>query len=425
MSPVFILLFLTVVWSSNAPLAKQEDVFKKEACPAFLMFFNTAYQAGATVELPCRCKPEEVQSVVWFFREHHSSSESTRTLTDNNGNKLMDSTQISHSADLRSRFSIRLFSLLIFRTATGDSGLYICGSSKGDYFYAYDLDIQEVQELSFTSRLTAESKSNRMKHVIGQRSAHLSHQIYTAFRPWSRCDRCGVRGEQIRVGLCYVHSRFLHVRYTRLNHTVTSCGSGAVPEAFSYLKQKRLGARLEVRDCHVTCATEAPSTTKGDKMIKFVGDSSDSEKTEEMVVSYLNHPADQILTIGCPKARPYMAVAWDRESEPIYRSKSLGGGNSGFSSPRIRIDAGHHLVFTPAQPIDSGVYYCWLRGRRVAEIKLLVYSHFGRRMSISSHPELPLALLMILKSYGVMTAVFCLLLFFRIGIKHLRRRSSR
>ncbi|XP_077371486.1 Ig-like V-type domain-containing protein FAM187A [Festucalex cinctus] len=425
MSPVFILFFLTEAWSDKAPLIKQ-DVLAKQACPAFLMFFNTAYQAGATVELPCFCKPEEVQSVVWFFRDNHSISDDTRALTDYNGNKLVDSTRIPHSADLRSRFSIRLFSLLIFRTAVADSGIYICGSSEGDYFYAYDLDIQEVQELSFTSRRT-ESKSNTKKDVNGQRSDHLLYQVFTTFRPWSQCDRCGVRGEQVRVGLCYVRSRFLHVRYTRLNDTVASCGSGAVPEAFSYLKQNKLGARLEVRDCQVACAagaTEASSNSKGDK-IKFVGDSSDSKKTEEMQVSYLNHPAEQILTIGCPKAKPYMAVAWDRGSEPIYRSQSLGGGKSGVATPRIHIDAGHHLVFTPARLDDSGIYYCWRKGRRVAEINLLVYPNFGQRMPVMSNPELTQALQIILKSYGVMTAVFCLLLFLRTCIKHLRRRSSR
>lgn len=91
--------------------------------------------------------------MVWFFRKHQSDSEETRALTDDNGNKLLESNQITHSGDLRSRFTIRLFSLMIFRTAVDDSGIYICGSAKGDYFYAYDLDIQEVQELSFTSRL--------------------------------------------------------------------------------------------------------------------------------------------------------------------------------------------------------------------------------------------------------------------------------
>ncbi|XP_061647174.1 Ig-like V-type domain-containing protein FAM187A isoform X2 [Phyllopteryx taeniolatus] len=410
----------TRAWSYEAPKEKQ-DVFAKKACPAFLLFFNTAYQAGATVELPCHCKPEEIQSVVWFFRKHQSNSEETRALTDYHGNKLLDSNRIPHSADLRSRFSIRLFSLLIFRTAVDDSGVYICGSAQGDYFYAYDLDIQEVQKLSFTSRLTPESKSNSMEDVKGQISGQLLYQVFTTFRPWSRCDRCGMQGEQVRVGLCYVRSRFLHVRYRRVNHTVASCGSGAVPQAFSHLKQSRAGARLEVRSCHVTCPTEAPPPSKLDKFMAFVGHSSDSMKTQEIQVSYLNHPADQILTLGCPGARPYMAVAWDRGSEPIYRSQSLVGQDASIMSPRLQIDAGHHLVFTPAQLQDSGVYYCWLKGRRVAEIHLLVYPHFRPGMFFTSHPDLPLALEIVLKSYAAMTAVFCLLLLLRVCIRQLRR----
>uniref|UniRef100_A0A3Q2XTQ6 Family with sequence similarity 187 member A n=1 Tax=Hippocampus comes TaxID=109280 RepID=A0A3Q2XTQ6_HIPCM len=364
-----------VAWSYEAPKDKQ-DVFAKKACPAFLIFFNTAYQAGATVELPCHCKPEVVQSVVWFFRKHQSDSEETRALSDYNGNKLLESNQITHSGDLRSRFTIRLFSLLIFRTAVDDSGIYICGSAKGDYFYAYDLDIQEV--------------ALGEKYTLSDSGSSLSLPVFTAFRPWSRCDRCGMQGEQVRVGLCYVRSRFLHVRYTRLNRTVVSCGSGAVPQAF---------------------------TVHTLTLLQFVFSlccSSDSMTKQVMQVSYLNHPADHILTLGCPEARPYMAVAWDRGSKPIYRSQSLVDGNAGVMSRRIHIDAGHHLVFTPAQREDSGVYYCWLRGRRVAEINLLVYPHFKRGMSVTSNPDLPLALQIVLKSYAAMTVLF---LFIRLCVK--------
>ncbi|XP_061696507.1 Ig-like V-type domain-containing protein FAM187A [Syngnathoides biaculeatus] len=424
MFPLLILLLLAKAWSYEAPKEKQ-DVFAKKACPAFLLFFNAAYQAGATVELPCHCKPEEVQSVVWFYRKHKSSSEETRALTDYHGNKLLDSSQIPHNADLRSRFSIRLFSLLIFRTTVDDSGVYICGSARGDYFYAYDLDIQEVREFSFTSRHTPESQSNSMEYVKGQSSGQQLYQVFTTFRPWSRCDRCGVRGEQVRVGLCYVRSRFLHVRYRRVNHTVASCGSGAVPQAFGHIKQSGTGARLEVRSCRVTCPTEAPPPSKLDKMMASVGHSSDSIKSQEMHVSHVNHPADQILILGCPGAQPYIAVAWDRGSEPIYRSHRLVGRDANVTSLRIQIDAGHHLVFTPAQLQDSGVYFCWLKGRRVTEIHLLVYPHFGRGMFFTSHPDLPLALEIIFKSYAAMTAVFCLLILIRVCIRQLRRDTHR
>ncbi|MEQ2201873.1 hypothetical protein XENOCAPTIV_019687, partial [Xenoophorus captivus] len=149
-------VFPVKVWSYEAPEDKQ-DVFASRACPAFLTFTNAAYIVGVTVELPCHCKPQEVQSVVWFFRKHQGSSDETRALTDHHGNKLLDTSQVLHSSDLRSRFSIRLFSLLIFRAAPTDSGLYICGSAHQDFFYGYDLDLQEAPTLSFTRRFSLAS----------------------------------------------------------------------------------------------------------------------------------------------------------------------------------------------------------------------------------------------------------------------------
>lgn len=89
---------------------------------------------------------------MWFFTKRLGSFEETRALTDHHGNKLLDASQVPHSADLRSRFSIRLFSLLIFRASADDSGIYMCGTAHKDLFYAYDLDIQEAGELSFTPR---------------------------------------------------------------------------------------------------------------------------------------------------------------------------------------------------------------------------------------------------------------------------------
>ncbi|XP_061907905.1 Ig-like V-type domain-containing protein FAM187A [Entelurus aequoreus] len=404
-TPFILILLFTKAWSFEPPEEKA-DVFAKKACPAFLTFFNAAYLAGATVELPCYCKPHQVHSVVWFFRKLGSGSEETRALADHHGNQLLDSSRIPHGGDLRSRFFIRLFSLLLFRASVDDSGVYICGSEHGDYFYAYDLDIQEVQKLGPARESASISRKRRQR----QRSGEPLYRVFTTFRPWSRCDRCGLPGEQVRAGLCYVHSRFLHVRYQGTNRTVVSCGSEAVPEAFSRLKRSRPGASLEIRSCHVTCPNEAPPPSVVDNIMVFVGHSS---KETQVQVSYLNHPADQILTLGCPDARPGMAVAWDRGPKPIYRLHSQ-------ASPRLYIDAGHHLVFKPATLQDSDVYYCWLQGRRVAEIHLLVYTSFGKNSSIWSHPEFSTAMQLVLKCYATMTAVFCLLLLIRAGVR-LRR----
>lgn len=79
-----------------------------------------------------------------------------------------------------------------------------------------------------------------------------------------------------------------------------------------------------------------------------------SASTSELPVFYFNHPADRVLTIGCPGARPNMAVAWDRGSEPIYRFQHAAVGDLGSTSARLIIDSGHHLVFNPAKNQDSG-----------------------------------------------------------------------
>ncbi|XP_061592931.1 Ig-like V-type domain-containing protein FAM187A [Cololabis saira] len=392
----------------------QQDVFSSRACPAFLVFRNAAYLAGATVELPCLCKPPQVQSVVWFFRKHQGSSEETRALTDHHGNKLLDTSQVPSSSDLQSRFSIRLFSLLIFRAGPRDSGLYICGSTHKDFFFGYDLDIQESHGFSFIPRFPPESMKEKRRAEKGTVLSQVLYRPFTSFQPWSVCDRCGVPGEQVRVGLCYVHSQFLHVRYRRTNQTVASCGSGAVPRDLG-----RIGPTMEVRSCQTACPTETPPSSKLLTFMAFLGYSSDS-RTLKVPVFHVNHPARRVLTLGCPGARPDMAVAWDQGSKPIYRSELSAGGNISTTPHRVQIDAGHHLVFQPAQIHDSGVYTCWLQGRRSSEIHLLVYLHLGRGRSALSHPEFPAAVTTVLKCYAVITALFLLLLFCRAGLKHFR-----
>lgn len=63
--PLLLLLLLlrAEVRSYEAPEDK-EDVFARRACPAFLTFNNAVFVSGATVELPCHCKPERVPAHV-------------------------------------------------------------------------------------------------------------------------------------------------------------------------------------------------------------------------------------------------------------------------------------------------------------------------------------------------------------------------
>lgn len=94
--------------------------------------------------------------MVWFFRRVGDDWQETKPLADLQGRRLLDPQQVLQGSTLQSRFSIRLFSLLLFRAGPEDSGIYICGSTRGwDFFYAYDLDIQEARMLSVTPRLNS------------------------------------------------------------------------------------------------------------------------------------------------------------------------------------------------------------------------------------------------------------------------------
>lgn len=86
----------------------------------------------------------------------------------------------------------------------------------------------------------------------------------------------------------------------------------------------------------------------------FLLHQSSDTSAAKVQVFHLNHPAELVLTLGCPGARPNMAVAWDQGSKSIYRFEHSAGGNSSMTPPRLQIDSGHHLVFQPAKVQDSG-----------------------------------------------------------------------
>ena len=69
---------------------------------------------------------------------------------------------------------------------------------------------------------------------------------------------------------------------------------------------------------------------------------------------FLNRPANQEVTLGCPGSRPRHAVAWDRGSAPVYRSERLAAPNGTSAPPRVHLDVAGHLVFRPAHLEDSG-----------------------------------------------------------------------
>lgn len=95
--------------------------------------------------------------------------------------------------------------------------------------------------------------------------------MFTSFRPWSVCDRCGIPGEQIRIGLCYMRSHVLHVRYQGAQQRVASCGSGGVPKAFRHVKKGRAGAKMEVRSCERTCPSPSTPQSRVGSLLSFIG----------------------------------------------------------------------------------------------------------------------------------------------------------
>lgn len=98
---------------------------------------------------------------------------------------------------------------------------------------------------------------------------------------------------------------------------------------------------------------------------------------------------------------------------------------SGFDwSPAACEGSEFHQVFAVYVPdwrcSCPGVYTCWLQGRPAAQVYLLVYAHLGHGQSVTSHRDFPSALRSTLKSYIVMTVVFCFLVLGRAAVRFLR-----
>uniref|UniRef100_A0A4W3HSM2 Family with sequence similarity 187 member A n=1 Tax=Callorhinchus milii TaxID=7868 RepID=A0A4W3HSM2_CALMI len=377
-------------------IEQKEDIFKTEGCPAFLMFQNAAYLAGMTFELPCSCKPEDVASVVWYYQKKLGRSQ-TKVLTDFNGTKILDSSQLHSGLGIDARFSILMFSLLVFRSQPQDSGHYICGSQNGDYFYAYDVDVQGFQNV----HLTFEEKQEKPQPDVETKT----YKIFTSFWDWTVCDRCGVRGEQKRVGLCHFQSRYLYFRYKKVGSDIVSCGSASVPRRYRYLLRKRK-PEIMIRSCFVQCRSVKPPKEEEKFTYNVFGFSNSkiSGARNVPVQTYIQ-PIGYPLTFTCPEARPEQAVAWDKENNPLYRKDYMVGLNN---SRRIYIDHGNHLVFTFVQLNDRGTYYCWRQGQLVVGFRLTIGLQPKRSRSFYD-PESIFALQTILSSYIILAAIFVFL----------------
>ncbi|NXA12169.1 F187A protein, partial [Sapayoa aenigma] len=401
-----VLLCLVDVLQAFA-IEQKGDVFKRMACPAFLMFENVAYLADMTFELPCKCKPEEVSSVVWYFQKNLRSHETT-VLTDFNGTVVVDSSHIRAGSDLLKRFSIRMFSLIVFRAQVRDSGHYLCGSKEGNFFYGYDVDVQPTRHTTLAFLDSDQHVQDDYKEK--------QFSLFTTFWDWTGCDRCGVRGEQRRIGLCFVQSTQLNPRYRTSLPNVTSCGSRGVPSHFQSLFRLR-SPEVAVRSCLAPCPPKEVPEEGVQSISNIIYKLGEKPDVPRVPIQYHNQPARTDLVIACPGARPEHAVAWDKDSVRLYRSQHLVGVRKGL---RVFIDHGNHLHILRVRRSDRGTYFCWRQGEMVAGFRLSVT--FGaRRRRGPRDPESIFVMKVVGISFCVITGIFFLAHLCRCSWQALRK----
>lgn len=382
--------------ASSYVIVERDDIFRSAQCPAFILFENAAYLSDMTLELPCRCKPEITRAVVWYYQKN-TGAKKIRVLTDFNGTVQLDSENVHSGFDIVLRFSIRMFSLIVFRAQMEDSGNYMCGSQDGHFFYGYNVDIQD---------------SKNVYVAFEDRHGHLQQDLiskyfvsFTIFWQWSMCDRCGVRGEQRRIGLCYVNSTYLNTRFYTTQHHVSSCGSEAVPSKFKKLLSFRK-PEIIVRSCMATCHKPLMGSPGNLSTLMH-----DIMKLKDYIpwlpkvpTQFHTHPLGSRLSIACPGAKPDHAVAWDKNDDRLYRTEYLIGINK---SMRVFIDHGNHLNFRFVQFNDEGVYYCWLQGKMKAGFRLAVQSDPVKKRRFSDSESI-FAMKIIGMSYVFFTILFIL-----------------
>ncbi|XP_078496787.1 Ig-like V-type domain-containing protein FAM187A [Lissotriton helveticus] len=399
---VHVFLIGAVLWHCQLSVAFEivgkVDIFRQRPCPAFLMFENAAYLEDMSFELPCNCKPEEVPAVVWYYQRRLGSNETT-VLTDYNGTTFVDATNIRRGTSVLLRFSIRMFSLIVFKTQVEDTGHYICGNRQGAYFYGYDIDVQSSRDaiVLFADRNQHPTKDQEEKRF----------SVFTTFWDWTICDRCGVRGEQRRIGMCYVKSEYLFTRYRKALQNVASCGSAAVPGRFKRMMIARK-TEILIRSCTMPCRKEKEDRIKSyltQKINNVITGMGSKISIPDVPTQFYSLQMGYTLVISCPDARPESAVAWDKDDKRLYRTEYLSGGNR---SRRVFIDHGNQLHITYTMEEDKGLYFCWLEGRRTAGFHLFVLRKKTRARSISD-PETIFAMKLILVSYLFLFVLFVII----------------
>ncbi|XP_018431494.1 PREDICTED: Ig-like V-type domain-containing protein FAM187A [Nanorana parkeri] len=392
-SKIVVALFILFCWqiptAGGFVISEEEIKYSKVSCPAIPSFDTVAYATDMNIELPCLCMPDTKTPVIWYYKDTLRSL-NTKLLTTPAG-KADDYV----SLHLESKIITRFYSLIVQKARVKDSGLYICGSSDGQFYWGYDVDIQDF------SNAYVEFEDHHQHPQPNLVSDQLT--AFTSFWEWSQCDRCDVRGEQQKVGLCYVSSTYLDLRYRLTETGVASCGSDAVPPN---LKEQISWRRPEIffRNCETPCHNRKAGVLgtikywlhKLNKIKDYI------PWLPKAPTEQHTHTLGSSLTLACPGAKPQDAVSWDKGNINLYKSDYFIGQEM---AKRIYIDHGNNLNFRYVTFNDKATYYCWLKGQLQAGIKLLITTDPIHQRKFTD-AESYLALKIIAYSFCIFISIF-------------------
>ncbi|OCT62216.1 Ig-like V-type domain-containing protein FAM187A [Xenopus laevis] len=359
---IFIYIFIRITFLTSA--LEADTRLDELDCPAILMYEQIAFVQDSDIELPCRCKTDGTASVIWFYKRHLKSKHITLFKDSTKTKVMVDSAKDKNQKDLYARFDVIDYDLVIVHAKPDDSGIYICGSKTGEFYYGYELDIQSTGDRV----IFIENDETPLPDVKTD-----GFQAYTSSEQWSKCDRCGVRGEQRKIGLCYASSPYIDPRF-QIKGDEVSCGSDAIPERFKSLIANR-PAEIFIRSCKVDCHNISGTVGKVVNFVSNVVKGVGSFLTDKLsfLQKHVLPTQNHVYTLGskviltCPGAKPNDAVAWDKGRERLYRSEYLIGTRKYMNH---FIDHGNKLQMKFVEFTDRGFYTCWLNGKKVANFQL-------------------------------------------------------
>ncbi|XP_061407345.1 Ig-like V-type domain-containing protein FAM187A isoform X2 [Lethenteron reissneri] len=442
--PTLLPLLLVLLLVLAPPTSVAPPPAAPPRCPATLSFVSAAFLSGSAMELPCRCKPEDaLRGVTWFYYRELPGWFSSRpvVLSDRSGTRILD--RDAMSADLTSRFSILLFNLVILDSRPSDSGHYICGSSDGDFYFAYEVVVQ----FTGSARLVLLDREEQPRPELTVKGVHNKVTVFTAWSGWTPCDRCGRPGEMINAGVCMVSGSVITSakkgapRYvSEVPGGPVGCGSLAAPR-FALLAARSRPPEILVRGCRDTCASTGSAVQDVHAALReLMGLGPVGVAKLQNRVTLARH-----VELSCPGGSPQWsvwraavagcrgfefacslspwiflqsAVGWDRDGQPLLRSvfsRTRGRELEATEFGRVTLDNNNHLHILNAKRRDAGRYSCWLAGRMVAELEVTVTpKNRTRRRLDPRDPELKAALAALWRLYAALCAVTAVVLALRV-----------